>query len=284
MAGNYMDAPAHRVAYDRDGSVGVSITNTGIITAMTATQMQSINSEAEGGLTLPSSAFHLAIIFAVPINISAIFLSMAASTPTPTILTSKDSTNGADGTWLTRVGAASYLRDVKPNYRLSSYLTSIPGGADSQNVTGLRISGSAALAAVRALHVYGSPGTAATPDRLEPWHPTLNEPLGPTYFDWGNTPRSSSADRSFRIKNHSTTLTAEDVELYVEALTPGAPSVSGMHTISENGGSTFLNAITLDELGPGDISDVLILRRVVPNNAAVSVWSARLGVDVGSWI
>jgi hypothetical protein len=47
MTGSYMNAPALRQAFDRDGSVGAQISNTGLITAMTATQLRELNSEAE---------------------------------------------------------------------------------------------------------------------------------------------------------------------------------------------------------------------------------------------
>lgn len=282
MAGNYMDAPASRVAYDRDGSVGVGITNSGVMTQLTQTQLQAFNAETEVGTTLPTSSWRMAIVFPIPLDVRAVFLAMATSAAI-SIETSKDTTTGLDGTWTTQVAATSHLNDVRPNYRVLSELTSLPGGPANMDVRGVRISGSAILPALRALHIYGDPSGTATPDRIAAWHPTLDEPLGPTHFDWGNTPRSSSADRSFRIKNLSSTLVAEDIDVYVEALTPGVPSVAGMHTISANGGTTFLPTITITDLDPGEISDVLILRRDVPSTAQVSVWSARVAADVSTW-
>lgn len=284
MAGSYMDAPAARIAYDRDGSVGVGITASGVPTQLTLAMLQGFNSEREAGTAPSAGASRVAIVFPIPVDLKAVFLSLIAATPTASIETSKDTTTGVDGTWTTQVPAANHLKDVKPNYRILTMLNELPGGAANQNVRGVRISSSTStLPNIRALHFYGDPSGSATPDRIAVWHPSLNIPLPVTQFDWGNVPRSSSADRSFRIKNLSTNLIAGDIEVYVEALTPGAPSVSGMHTISDNGGATFLTSATISELGPGEISGVFILRRVVPANAQVSVWSARVAADVSTW-
>lgn len=281
MAGNYMDAPAARVAYDRDGSVGVGINNTGVATQLSGTMLQGLNAESESVVTLSTGAWRFAIVFPTPLDLKAFFLSLGNSN-TVTIETSHDTTNGLDGTWSQQVSGATYFRDVKPNYRILSFLTSLPAGTANQNLKGIRVVGTATLS-VRTLHVYGDAASTATPDRIAAWHPTLDQPLPPTHFDWGNVPRSSSDDQDFRLKNLSGDLIAEDIEVYIEALTPGVPSVAGMHTISDNGGSTFLTSITIPDLDPGEISDVLTLRRVVPDNAQVSVWSARVAADVGTW-
>lgn len=285
MAGSYMDAPAHRLAYDRDGSVGVAISQSGLITALTSTHLLGINSETESATALPAGTYEVAIIFPIPVDISAIFLALplGGSPYNVSVSTSKNTSTGVDGTWTTQIPSRSFLQDVKPNYRRDSAVTPIPGGINAQEVVGIKVSGIVSINGIRALHIYGSPSSSATPDRLSIWHPSSDVPAPPAFFDWGNAPRASSADKSFRVKNLSPTLTAEEVVVYIEALTPGVPSVSGMHLLSENGGSTFLTSVTIPSLAPGAISPVLVLRRVVPSNAAVSVWSARIGADVGSW-
>ncbi len=284
MAGNYMDAPASRLAYDRDGSVGTAFTASGLMTALSAAQLQALNSEAETGLTLATQQV-LAIIFPAPVDIAAVFLAISGSNyPNWSLQTSKDSTTGLDGTWTDHPPIVGALRNTKPQYRQESQLNFTTPGTPSQAVRGVRINyGSNTSAPIRAFHIYGDLSTSVAVDRVAFWHPDLDEEVPPAYFDWGNTPRGSSADRSFRIKNLSPDLTANDVTIYAQALTAGVPSVAGMHSLSSNGGSTFLTNITVDELAPGEISSELILRRVVPMNAQVSVWSARLAADVTSW-
>ncbi len=283
MAGNYMDAPATRLSYDRDGSIGAFFTSAGVLDQLTAGELRTINSEAETGVVMASQS-RVAIVFPAPMDVAAVFFSTSAASPTWSLETSVDTTTGIDGTWITHQTLVNSLKDVKPNYRIISQLLMTIPGTPSQNVRGVRLSASsAASSSIRALHIYADVSTLATTDRLAFWHPTLDEELEPNYFDWGNVPRGSSADKSFRIKNVSSDLTANDVTIYMEALTPGVPSVAGMHTISENGGATFLSSVTLTELLPGDLSSVLIVRRTVPLNAQVSVWSARIAADVANW-
>lgn len=284
MAGNYMDAPASRLAYDRDGSIGVIITATGTITALTGTQLQALNNESETGVGF-SSRNRLALIFSYPVDIESIFLALDSSAVTWTIETSKDTTTGLDGTWTTQVAAGpNYLKDVKPNYRILAQLTSMLASTVSDEIRGLRISTpSNSTASVRALHVYGDFSPTATEERVAFWEPVTDQEVGPAHFDWGNVPRGSSADKTFRIKNLSDTLTANDIELYVEALTAGTPSVGSMFVFSDNGGATFLSSLSLGDLLPGAISPVITIRRVVPPNAQISVWSARIAADVTQW-
>lgn len=284
MAGNYMDAPASRLAYDRDGSIGVIITATGTITPLTGAQLQALNDEGEGGVGF-SSRNRLALVFTYPVDIEAIFLALDTSTTTWTIETSKDTTTGLDGTWTTQVASGpNYLRDVKPGYRILAQLTSMLTSAVSQEIRGLRITTpSNSTATVRALHVYGDFSPTATQERVAFWEPTLDQEVGPAHFDWGNVPRGSSADKTFRIKNLSGTLTAESVELYVEALTAGTPSVGSMFVFSTNGGATFLSSVNLGDFLPGAVSPVITIRRIVPASAQISVWSARIAADVTQW-
>ena len=104
-----------------------------------------------------------------------------------------------------------------------------------------------------------------------------------SWFDGGDVPRSSSADKTFRIKNLSATYTANDVDLYVQALTPGSPSAAGMYTLSDDT-VTFQPTLNISTLAPGAISSVFTLRRVTPSDAPISTWSARLAADVNEWV
>jgi hypothetical protein len=127
----------------------------------------------------------------------------------------------------------------------------------------------------RNVHLYGEPAPGENPNRLALWHPTLDQRVTPAYFDWGNVPRSSSADRLFRVKNVSSTLTASSVRVAMEALTDTTPSVPGQHSISSDG-TTFLAQVNIGSLSPGAISGPLTLRRVIPSNAVLSLWSFRV--------
>lgn len=297
MAGNYMDAPNDRAAWDRDGSILTLITTGNAVTAVNATDRRTVNSEDETGIV--ALVHKVAIVFPVPMDCSAMFLALGGPRPwnwTVAVETSKDTTNGVDGTWSTQyLTGLNPWRATKPEYREAASLYTFQTNAQSSDLKGVRfavysnLAGTAAATLksdnlLRAFHIYGQPSTLATKDRLAIWQPTTDAKVTPTWFDWGDVARGSSADKTFRVKNLSTVLTASDIDVYVEALTPGSPSVAGMHLISANLGSTFLTQVNIVSLAPGVISPVLTLRRTVPITAQVSVWSARVAADVNVWI
>jgi hypothetical protein len=294
MAGNYMNAPSPRLAWDRDGSILVFISTANAVTAQAAANRRVVNSEAEDFIQSVENQKSFAVIFPIPTNAVALFFAATYAVtydtaPAWTVETSKDTTNGVDGTWTTQyLTNQTPMSVVKPNYRISSNLITLQDNSSSRDLRGIRVtsdysySGSSVLR-LKAFQIYGEPANSATPDRLDFRSELTDAKLTPYFFDWGNVPRSSSEDRSFRIKNLSATLTATDIDLYVEALTPGVPPVDAMHTISADGGASFLPSQVIASILPGALSGVFILRRTVPSNAQVSVWSARVAADVNLW-
>ena len=284
MAGSYPDAPGHRMAYDRDGSVVVSVDNTGVSSELDSAQKRALNNEfgsttAGDGVSLPTGG-HLAVIFPEVRDLAAYFLSSYGSYGDPSgVQVSTDTTNGTDGTWSAVALAFSVATayPVKPAYR--QRITSV----SASGIKGIRVTKSAAgnPPSVYALHLYGAPSSSAG-DRLELWHPTLDERLGASALDWGNVPRGSSADQTFRVKNVSTTLTASGITVSLEAPTDTTPSVPGQHLLSYSGGA-FAATAAVGNLAPGAISGVVALRRVVAANAGLGVWAARVIADATTW-
>lgn len=281
MAGSYPDAPGHRMAYDRDGSVVVSVNKAGVSSELNSAQKRALNDEFGsttdgGGVSLPVGG-HLAVIFPEVRDLAAYFLSSYGSYGDPSgVQVSTDTTDGTDGTW-SAVALAFSVTPVKPAYR--QQITSV----SASGIKGIRVTKSAVgnPPSVYALHLYGAPSSSAG-DRLELWHPTLDERLGASALDWGNVPRGSSADRTFRVKNVSTTLTASGITVSLEALTDTTPSVPGQHLLSYSGGA-FAATAAVGNLAPGAISGVVALRRVVAANAGLGVWAARVIADATTW-
>lgn len=297
MVGYYMDAPSDRIAWDRDGSLATLFASNGnAIEVLSVDQLRDVNSEAPGTYGFHNNKNHFAVVFSAPHDCASIFVSFYSingSYKVPiTVQTSKDTTNGFDGIWTTHTTTLDPYQEIKPNYRLTSKLFPLIPGTASSGIRGVRLITASVYSSadignwnprIHALHVYGTPSASGGSDRVGFWHPTLDVPAPPTLFDWGDVPRSSSADKRFRIKNLSSSVSAKGVELYVEALTPGIPSAAGMHTISIDGGSTFWSLQTLPDLSPGEVSSEIVVRRTVPDNAQLSVWSARIAADVGEW-
>lgn len=134
------------------------------------------------------------------------------------------------------------------------------------------------------LHLYGEPDTDAEQDRLALWKPTLTEDVGASWFDWGDIPPGSSADKSFRIKNLSSALTANDIVVdIVQGASTTVPAPHDSMLLSADGGATWSSTLDVAALSPGAVSGVLMVRRTTPLNAELSNWAPRLSVEAGSW-
>lgn len=283
MAGNYPDAPSWRMAIDRDGTQGYSITGGNIVTPLTNAQMQILNNENDDALTIPGQVNgRLMLIFPELRDIDGFFLDTdaIANTHAYVVEVSANTTNGIDGTW-TQIasGTADTSTDaVVPGYRSVVSVTQLAKRAIRVRRTGSM----AGDITVTAFHVYGEPAPGENPNRLALWHPTLDERVPPAYFDWGNVPRSSSGDRLFRVKNLSSGLTASAVRVAMETLTDGTPSVPGQHSLSYGGGS-FLAQVNVGDLAPGAISGQVTLRRITPSNAQLGVFAFRVFAEANSW-
>lgn len=270
MAGNYPDVPGHRLAWDRDGTILVRLdTNNNFLSEYTS--KATYNSETIGTLLLEGWA---CFIFPQHMNIVGYTVRQNAA-QSQAIMTSVDSTNGADGTWIDRgpwsntSNSKAVLRDIIP--------VDWPG-VKAVKFRGAYKSGSSASRHLANIHLYGAladPGLAAG---LQIWHPVEDEQVGPAYFDWGDRKRSSSISRDFRVKNLSSTLTATDVLVSLEALTNSNPTLlSPTHQFAKSSNPGVYSATqTIDELEPGEVSEVLTVRYSVPTDAELSLWWARI--------
>ena len=196
---------------------------------------------------------------------------------------STDTLDGADGTWTDIPNYVTPGSTAKPTYR--DDLT-IPASV-VENVVAVRfgntLSASTNRNQYRLLHVYGYLKGA---DRLELWHPTLDQRLPGDHFDLGNYARGGSAvDVDFRVKNLSGTKTANTVSLerYVNTDTGAAPTVLSWHELSYDGGAFGAGPLSIGNLAAGAISDVCTLRRQPPSDAALGFWTGHLFADADSW-
>lgn len=133
------------------------------------------------------------------------------------------------------------------------------------------------------LHLYGAPDVGAIEDRLALWRPDLDAALPTGWLDWGDVPLSTSADKTFRVRNHSVTKTASQVLVQaVAGYSDSTPSAAGMLTFSLDG-LTWTSSVEISALSPGTSSAVIRVRRVVPANAMLSNWSPRISAAAASW-
>lgn len=287
MAGNYPDSPSWRLAIDKDGTTGFYISNTNVITSFEAGALAALNDDSYStGLAtgLGASAW-ACLLFPVLMDIDAVYVEaslvgegVATYRRPGSIKTSVDTTNGVDGTWVTRSVGSAIAYTGKEAMR-NDIVSSTWGGIKGVKFEGANLGGGLVF---QVMHLYGEETAGQSLDRLALWHPTLDQRITPAYFDWGNVPRGSTADRTFRVKNLSSTLTAVTPRVAMDVLTDASPSFIGQHFIGKSG--TFLAQQNIASLSPGAISsEVLTLRRVMASNAQLSLWSMRVFAEATSW-
>ena len=278
MAGNYPNVPSWRMAWDRDGSQAYGIVS-GVPTQLTSAEMIALNDETGSSVNWIHN-WPTAIIFPELRDLDGFFISMVGlgSAFISNVATSVNTTNGVDGTWVSLVADYYSGAALATEQRTSIRAVTVLG------VKAFRYTGSASPdTGTKAVHLYGEISPNQNPNRLVLWHPTLDQRVTPAYFDWGNVPRSSSADKTFRVKNLSAIQTANSIRVAQEILSDTVPSVVGQHTLSLDA-VTFLAQVNIGNLAPGAIStQTLTLRRVTPVNAVLSLWCHRVFAEATTW-
>lgn len=279
MAGLYPDAPGLRMAYDRDGSVGARVSAGGSITALTGGNMATINDEDTDEIGWTPSTDSLAILFPELRDIDGYAISWFSpdgSSPS-TIYTSVDTTNGFDGTWVSR-GTFVNASLVAP-IRTTQAVTWTGIKAVRIHASGGSFGGSQHFQCV---HLYGKPAAGENPDRLRWWQPVTDAEVTGPFFDLGDVPRGNTDIVQFRIKNNSATLTANSIGISAEALTDTTPTNVGQHQFSTDGVS-YSSTINIGNLAPGALSGVLYMRRDTSASAVLSLWWTRFVATAASW-
>lgn len=274
MAGTYPDAPSNKIPLDIQGAIMLNISagpsqlDSSVIRSLTGDSGNQVIDEVYGAT--------YAIVFPYKIDVTHWFIGIYSSAGGPSLSYSTDTTNGVDGVWTAL--AVPYVFGSKSQSRTDIQSFPVSGVKAVQFALGYGI-GSQQL---RAFHIYGTPSSGQNPDRLEIWNPSLDQKVTGAHFDWGDVPRGSSSDRTFRVKNMSDTLTANGVVLSFDTISDSSPSFGGSHTLSLDG-SIFTSSVTIPSLLPGQISSIVTIRKSTPSNAQVSLWSSRLKAQATSW-
>lgn len=296
MAGSYPDVPSNRLAYDTDGTQVIVIAPGQTSSyEMSAEGKYQCNDESLGVYRGNAGGWgesvypqgYVAMVFERLMDIRGGFHSASGYTcaGAQSWQWSADTNNGIDGTWAGFSGIPSYgpagnfnPAPLTPEYRTNIGVLNLNGvrGIKFWCATGYNYGWS-----IQAWHMYGTVSAGQNTDRLEIWHPTLDQRVGGAYFDWGNAARTTTEDKLFRVKNLSDTLTANTVSLFFTNQTESSPTFSGMHTLSTGG--SFSATASVGTLFPGQISSPLTLRRSVPSNGSINVWVTRLNCTAASW-
>jgi hypothetical protein len=299
MAGLYPDPPAHRMALDVDGTtMWIHNQSAGTVTAVAAPQVSATQDEDTDGVVVTNIAA-LVIIFPELRDLTHWYCAtdgqltggggLILGGKRGKIEVSSNTTSGMDGTWVEKVAQPFPTADngtygnltPHPWDRTAINSMSAPGikAIKFWNAQGNDLGGQNMT--ISAVHLYGTPASGENPHRLEIWHPTSDIRLPANWLEWGDIPRGSSADKTFRIKNLSPSQTANTITISPESATDTSPSVAGQHLVSNGGG--FSSSQSIASLAPGAISGVHTLRRVTPTNATLALWTLRLKAVAASW-
>jgi hypothetical protein len=271
------------MAYDRDGTVFVRTdTNRLNPSILSQAQAQAMNDDVQAFNTVNPG--YATLIFPELRDVKGYLVNFGGQVGTNNlgIQTSVNTTNGVDGTWTGQgnwVNSSATVGQMRTDIQTVNFL-----GVKAISFGGFPSGG---WWSHGAMHVYGTIAAGQTPDRLRFWHPTLDEALDDNtsadgaWLDFGDATRSTTADKTFRIKNNSSTLTANGINLTTAALTDASPTLPAQFTYSDGG--AFSTSLSVGNLAPNTLSAVITIRRTTPSNAALSLWTARVTADPTSW-
>lgn len=293
MAGNWPDPPGVKLPYDKDGTLGYMTYrgwSNGLPAQFTVVQtpipephMRNMNDENGTTRANPSGvnsgSADMYLLFPSPRDITHIYIRGYGST----FQWSNDTTNGMDGTWTTVSGIVDRTAGTKESMRTE--ITTL-----SPALTGVRAlrwttpsGGSGSFGGVWTLHLYGKP--TALGDRLEFWHPTLDQPLRdtPAHLDLGNRPRATSQTKLVRVKNCSPALVANDIEVGVDELTPATPTLASQTTLRYGGTGDFAATAEIPSLAPEQISGLVEMKVDLAGDSQLGLVSERLYAVAAGW-
>ncbi len=294
MAGNYPDVPGPQMAYDRDGTVVVVVPVAGAPAPnqLTPAEVAALNDESSStaGQLGDEQTGYYSFVFPELRDVVGYIVGHGGNLhANRQMFTSTNTTNGVDGTWTLVANPYSNAFNGsvnKGNLRTSLQTVNFPG------VKAVRFqfnstTGSSLHRRLAVVHLFGTLSSFAGVDKLRMWHPTLDEPLDDNtsadgaHLDWGDAAQGTTADRTFRIRNNSATLTANSITIGTEVATDASPSITSQITYSDGG--AFTSSINIGNLAPGATSAVITVRRTTSLSAELFLWWWRTVAEAGSW-
>lgn len=296
--------PGERMAYDRDGSIPFGGADGFVPDGAGGSYVKFTNSECVGGTGTITGPFlssnggtfdvFYGLIFPEPRDVVGVFwqcdpFNVGAGNPS-VIEVSTDTTDGTDGTWTTVTSStdpgdafnpepSNYGSTVVPDYRSSIVdLTSLA----LTGIIGIRMFlQSSFQKAVQTLHVYGQPSTGENLDSLRFWQDPTDVEVTGGYFDFGDTTGGGIYTIDFRVKNISSTHTANSVSISAETLSDASPTLISQFLLSQGG--AYSEVINVGTMPPGTVTGTLTIQLTVDASAQTGACELRLVALPSSW-
>lgn len=270
MAGTYPDVPGKRFQLDVDGSAFFTLNDALTVTTPQPTAGPLVMNINNDGVTiggLSNSGFYFGCVFPELRDVVgySIYAYTQANLQTGVLQYSTNTTDGLDGTWTTLANPFVNQGSLTPNFRT---ITPVSLSGMKGFRARIAVAGGAYTGTFATFHLYGSITAGQNVDRLRFWHPTLDQEIDGAYFDFGDQPVGTTITKQFRVKNNSSTLTANTVTLTRDSL-----SFTEVQTgLTFNTGGADQTTLNIGNLAPGAISSVITLKRVIlANETPVSV-------------
>ena len=291
MAGSYPDNPSRRMAYDEDATVVIGGTATGESTspivppgfpyvALTQQEMHDINDEDHdsnyGGEAGSNGTWFVTMLFPEQREIDGILhiTDDENTSPFHTAAKSENTTNGFDGTWVDL--ALTDLHDI--TWVQDFYRENIESQAES-NVIGLMFKVRQNIRPRhRMIHIFGTQTGSGTPDRLLFLDPDNSDNEFTKPLDFGDVPRGQTQTDTFTLKNNSSTVTADSVQVTGEDLYLGS---GAWYTFSDDD-IVYSATLNIGNLGIG-ATQLIHVRQIVPDAQAIGTYVARVKANQASW-
>lgn len=281
MAGLYADVPGHRFPYDVDGTVCLTSANGGTYNSWDPALL---NDEATAD-SIAVFAYReqgtkvYSFCFPEPRDLSGYYVLIGSNANIYQYTTSTDTTDGSNGTW----SAATNFTVQTSLYPQSR---SAIGTMSVTNVKGVRFSFTCnqdyVAMTLQALHLYGAISPSQNIERLEFWHPTLDQLADKATFDFGDIAQGQILTKQFRLKNLSTTKTAGSVAISANNSAGGETLLAAGLTFSSDNAS-FATSLNIGSIAPGAITPVLYARRTVGASDPASIRFARIVASPGTF-
>ena len=299
--------PGQRMAYDRDGTIpfgGLDYSPDGPGgTCVTLTNAENNTGGEFDGYQLSvhvgsARTCYYGLLFPEPRDIYGVFWQMNpqdTGTPPYSIFeTSVDTADGTDGTWVSQTGPDTDATEaynpqpstggtgVVPYYRteiVNDLFASVP----VTGVVGVRVSSSTSFAQfIQTLHVYGQPSSGDNPDSLRFWQNGTDAEVGGGYFDFGDTTGGGTYAIEFKLRNISSTYTANGISLSCETLSDASPSLISQFLVSLDG-VTYNETVAVGDIAPSTTTGTLYIQLTVAGGAQNGACEVRMVALPTSW-
>lgn len=272
--------PNYRMPYDTDGSkVFFWSSQIPSIVIFTEQEKRDLNSENNlivysNNQTSTQSIF--GFVFPELRTVSHYFLS-SSFIPTSAEY-SINTTTGLDGDWYAIDQNTFYTHmGVSSKYRTEISAITMNSG---NPINGIRFIGNASNVEIEAIHIYGTKSNIA--ERIEFWHPTLDQKVSASYFDFGDIAKGTESVKQFRLKNITTNRAANNISITLDTTTIKTPALTDQIAISSDG-TTYTNSLLLSILGSEDISSVYYIKKKATSESYYGPYALRIKTDPEFW-